>query len=73
MRDVHHTSTTLAFTNAEGSIHATVSNELVIFSFHPDGSDECTQEIYMPAFKFEWVMKEYRDQLARSGQRQWTE
>lgn len=67
MRDVHHTSTAIAFTNAEGSITATVSKDMVIFAFRPDGEDDFTQEIYMPAFKFEWVIKEYTEQLKRKA------
>ncbi len=64
MIDAHHTSTTICFTNCEGSIHATVSRDMVIFAFRPDGEDEITQEIYMPAHKFEWVIEQYREQLA---------
>ncbi len=67
MLDAHHTSSTLCFTNCDGVIHATVAKDIVIFAFRPDGQEEMTQEIYMPAHKFEWVMQEYRKQLKRKA------
>ena len=62
--------TTICFTNAHGIIYATCDDDHVTITFTADGTDEPV-EIYMPRFKFEWIIESFNE-TEPSAIRRWS-